>query len=229
MPNLDVQRFEEALNELIDVFQKEENDYFFTEKELHSYFYHLCLGKEFYHQGFNLVHTEYPTPFKCETLTSKPYIRRVADDKRNKIRAHIDLVLINKNYIDYAIKEKGKEAFRYLSGIENALFSKYIKEHKAFYEKFARAYNESILLYAIEFKYLRHSSSGKQQPENEVQQDISKLKLLRDLEVAQNIAYCKNIKSLVFVGDRMIKHVQGIKESLADDEKNICQLIYRKE
>lgn len=82
--NVLVKKFEKALLELVNIFRSKHNDYFFTEKELHSYFYHLCLKtSHFDYLQYNLIHTEYPTPFKCETLKHSPYIKK-ADDKSVK-------------------------------------------------------------------------------------------------------------------------------------------------
>jgi len=39
-----ISKFESALASLVNAFNQNANDYFFTEKELLSFFYHLCGG-----------------------------------------------------------------------------------------------------------------------------------------------------------------------------------------
>jgi hypothetical protein len=227
MENKYIKSFESIINELVAIFYDKQNDYFFTEKEIHSYFYHLCLEKDLSYKNYNLVHTEYPTPFKCQTLIEMPYIKEANKDSKNQ-RAHIDLVLLNPTFIDYAVKNGGHDHFRYISGIGGKLFSIYIDEFKSFYLKYAQECHESVLLYAIEFKYHRHSYSGEKYPAKYLHQDINKLKLLTSFKISESIPFCENIKSLVFIGNRISKVSRNSLLNIANNNSSIC-FVYEKE
>jgi hypothetical protein len=148
-----VEKFDKIINQFITFYRKSD-DYFFTEKELHSYFYHLCLcdGSFVLNNKFNLIHTEYPTPFKCSIIKEEPYIS-IEDITSKHIRSHIDLVMLNPNFVEW-IKQY-KNHFDYLKGLRNQLFPKYIQEFISKYEQFYIETKETVLLYALEFKYFR--------------------------------------------------------------------------
>ena len=58
------QVIEQSLEKLEHVFRNNIADLFFTEKELHSYFLNICFSQSsLIHNGYLLVHAEYPTPF----------------------------------------------------------------------------------------------------------------------------------------------------------------------
>ena len=89
---------ETVFEELVNIYQTNLGDFFFTEKELHSYFLNLCLKrKDFVSNGYLLIHAEYPTPFKCSYNKSDVVV--LEEDNSTKIRAHIDMVSINPNYV----------------------------------------------------------------------------------------------------------------------------------
>jgi argonaute-like protein implicated in RNA metabolism and viral defense len=228
MRNSDIiEKFESSIEELVSVFKKHDNYFFFTEKELHSYFYHLCLLEDsFIYKKYNLVHTEYPTPFKCENSNEEPYIKRKDNDGKYT-RAHIDLVLINPNFIDFSFSLQQKESASIIMGLKSILFSKYINEFHEIYEKFGKEYNENILLYSLEFKYLRHSHIGEKLPAIEIKRDIQKLKLLEEFKIFNNVPFSKNNKSLVFVGERISEKTIDSIEKIENENKNYCK-IYRK-
>ena len=212
-----------ATEELKNVFKIKQNDFFFTEKEIHSYFYYLCTRTgQFEYHDYNLIHTEYPTPFKCETLKVEPYIRK-ADDKSKNQRAHIDLVLINPNFIDWVIKNDKNR--RLISGIGGKLFDEYISEFMRDYNRFCDETSESVLLYAIEFKYLRHSYSGEKYPIQNILQDINKLKILQEIKLGtKNTSFCENVKSMVFVGERN-KRIAPKLKILIMGYNGLCEII----
>ena len=224
--NMIIGSFEKAVEELVDVFNTKHNDYFFTEKEIHSYFYHLCLSKNLIYGSYNLVHTEYPTPFKCETLKKEPYIKKAKGESKNQ-RAHIDLVLLNPKYLDYVLEKRKDDYFKYISSIGGALFSNYINDFYSLYKDFAEKTGESILLYAIEFKYHRHSYSGEKYPAMYLKQDINKLKLINEFMISSNVPYCKKIKSLVFIGDRISDVSKNSLRQISIYSNGICS-IYEK-
>ena len=110
--NINVQK---VIDKLETVFKTNKPDYFFTEKELHSYFLKLCLDEyKFEQNGYLLVHAEYPTPFKCSY--NKQDVIRLEDDGSNRIRAHIDMVIINPNYIEWILQKNYDVKF--ISGIK---------------------------------------------------------------------------------------------------------------
>jgi hypothetical protein len=193
---------EQNLAGLKECFLTNINDYFFTEKELHSHFYHLCISNyAFHHKGYSLLHTEYPSPFKCSYLDNEPYIQLEPIDAK-KQRSHIDCVLINPLFIDWLVEHgHGTKA---LIGIGNNRFDLYIKDFYTIYHQFNQETNEAILLYALEFKFLRHSYSGSKYPIKEIKQDIAKLKLLSDFSnnLHAKIEFVEKTKLMIFIGER---------------------------
>jgi hypothetical protein len=196
--------FEKNIDKIISIFQNSQKDFFFTEKEIHSYFYHLCINSNKFltENGFNLIHTEYPTPFKCKKDLVK-HIEYVSI-KEDKMRSHIDLILLNPNFVNWIFRKNLD--IKYLTGLTNEVFSKYILDFAIIYERFQKEFNEPILLHAIEFKYIRHSYSGTKYPRKEILYDIAKLDLLKNKDFNINgtkIHFCFKTLSLVFVGHRI--------------------------
>jgi len=223
MDNLKIiESFEEAIDEIEEKFKHNYENFFFTEKELHSYFYHICLSKELTHNRYNLVHAEYPTPFKCSIQKEYPYIKKVEDDSDNQ-RARVDLVLLNPNYIDFALEfaQNDKRAEHSIFGLYNKDFTLFIEDFRKLYDKFADKYNESILLYSLEFKYFRHTSNGGKSSKQKVERDLQKLELLEDYKIGsnKNTPFSKNNKSLVFIGARMSKNTTESIENIENNKK----------
>ena len=221
-----IETFEASIEELNNTFLKNDNNFFFTEKELHSYFYHLCLLNNFIYKNFNLVHTEYPTPFKCRNIKNEPYIEMTEIESKD-LRAHIDLVLLNPKFIDFSLQQNKVESENIIMGLGGILFSKYITTFYELYTEFGKKYNESILLYSLEFKYLRHTYAGEKYPAIEIKRDIQKMKLLEEFKIYKNIPFSQVNKSLVFIGNRIsantISSINKIK-----NENNIYCEIFRK-
>ena len=219
-----VDEFKIIIDSLINFYKTtKQKDYFFTEKEIHSYFYHLCLDstKFITNNGFNLIHTEYPTPFKCSKLNTSPYIELAENDSKN-VRSHIDMVLINPNFVDW-ILDNNKDIM-FINGIGNGKFSDYIKKFGNQYELFQYKYKEPILLFAIEFKYYRHTFSGNKSAQDEIKYDIEKLNLLKNITInTKEINYCPNVLSLVFIGHRISKFKNIIEDNGSDE----CKFIER--
>jgi len=217
---------EESVLTLKSVFRSKSNEYFFTEKEIHSYLYHLCTETgRFEHDDYCLIHTEYPTPFKCEMIKQEPFIKKV-DDRSNNQRAHIDLVVINPNFIDWV--KKNSHSYRLISGIGVKRFDLYISQFKEIYAGFCDEAGESILLYAIEFKYLRHSYSGEKYPIREILQDIYKLRMLQEFKLGtkKQIGFCEHVKSIVFVGERNLGIIKKL-NNLAANHKGLCEIVHK--
>ena len=221
-----VSDFLKIIETLIDTYRVSHVDFFFTEKEIHSYFYHLCLKSDLFitSSGFNLIHTEYPTPFKCNKLDSEPYIE-IAPYDSNKMRSHIDLVLFNPNFIDW-IFENDKST-KYITGLGYELYSKYIVDFGEQYELFQKEYNEPILLFALEFKYFRHSYAGTKYPQKDVIYDKEKLNLLQKIIIDKlEIDYCSNVLSLVFIGHRLKNNLDNMSKVTRNDK---CIFIRKEE
>lgn len=193
---------EQNLRTLTDAFVANINDYFFTEKELHAYFYHLSMmSGAFQHKGHYLIHTEYPSPFKCSYINDKPYIKHESVDSKTQ-RSHMDCVLINPRFIDWLL-DNGR-GIKELIGIGNKRFDLYIKDFYDTYAQFNQETGEAILLYAVEFKFLRHSYAGRKYPARGIHQDIAKLRLLRQFGEGQpyKIDFVTRTKLVIFIGDR---------------------------
>jgi hypothetical protein len=208
-----IESFESSSDGLKNAFQKD--NHFFTETELHAYFYHLCL------QNTNLwgvVHTEYPTPFKCKP----PYVIE-ADNASKHRRAHIDLVLLNPNFVDFAKQNHPQIACQLITGIGSGSFSVYIDDFDKCYKDFFQQYKQSILLYALELKYYRHSSDGGSAAKQAVEQDINKLNLLSNHKLGTSIPFCQNIKSLVFISKNANPNVNKNGNTI---ENIICEIVY---
>jgi len=219
-----INKFENIINKLITDFRNFHEDYFFTEKEIHSYFYHLCVnaGKFVSKNKFSLIHTEYPTPFKCKKDPNK-YLD-YASINEDKMRSHIDIVLINPNFVEWVYSNRLDA--RYIIGLANDIFSKYILEFANIYESFQNAVDEPILLYAIEFKYFRHSYTGKKYPLIEVNYDLAKLDLLKNKNFEINgkkIHFCFKTRSIVFIGHRIKNDFYNMLNSIKHNDLMIIR------
>jgi hypothetical protein len=208
-----VKSFESSFEGLKDAFQKD--NCFFTETELHAYFYHLCLRNT---NLWGLVHTEYPTPFKCI-----PSFNDEESKASKHRRAHIDLVLLNPNFVDYAKQENPQIACQIITGIGSGSFSTYINGFDDCYKDFFETHGQSVLLYALEFKYYRHSSDGGSAAKQAVEQDINKLKLLKEHKLGTSIPFCQNIKSLVFISKNANSNVD---KNVGKIQDPICEIVY---
>lgn len=220
--------FEQNLKVLTDTFHDNINDYFFTEKELHSYFYHLSVSSgAFNHKGHYLVHTEYPSPFKCSYIDDNPYINQEPSNSKTQ-RSHIDCVLINPTFIDWLLDHE--IGLKPLIGIGNARFDLYIKNFYDIYSNFNKETREAILLYAIEFKFLRHSYAGSKYPSRGIHQDIAKLRLLREFNAGMEykINFVSRTKSVIFVGDRTQAAGKTIRRELGKYDPKEYVMITRK-
>ncbi len=217
---------EQSLEELECVFKTNIDDFFFTEKELHSYFLNICFSKNnVIHKGYLLVHAEYPTPFKCSYNDSD--IVKLENDDSKKIRAHIDMVFLNSNYIDWINTNKLDN--KYISGIPQAnLFNKFNNELTNKYESLFEIYKEPILIYAIEFKYLRHGYLGTKHPIKGIIQDLEKLRILKkypSIKHRNKFSFVENTLSVIFIGERGNYIVNDLKDELKDYQKHEYKII----
>jgi hypothetical protein len=219
---------EENLEMLADVFVTNNNDYFFTEKELHAYFYHLSmLSSIFQHRGHYLIHTEYPSPFKCSYINDKPYIRHEPINSKTQ-RSHFDCVLVNPRFVDWLLDNN--RGIKELIGIGNKRFDLYIKNFYDAYAHFNEETGEPILLYALEFKFLRHSYGGQKYPIREIHQDIAKLRLLRKFGegLPDKINFVARTKLVIFIGERTQKAGEAIRREIERYNAEEYNIIVRK-
>ena len=193
--------FERNLQNFQNTFITLPDDYFFTEKELHSYFYHLCMKNKTFilNDEFNLVHTEYPTPFKCSIENEFPFIK-MQDITSKKVRSHIDTVLFNPNFIEWVYENK--ISIECIKGLRNQLYSEYIQDFIGIYSDFYRETNEPIFLYLLEFKFFRNGYVGTKYPLKSIKQDIEKLLISKEFQMDfmnSKLPFTENILSLVFI------------------------------
>tara|TARA_B100001939_G_C16883878_1_gene592169 strand:- start:342 stop:1022 length:681 start_codon:yes stop_codon:yes gene_type:complete len=224
-----VKIFEDCLLELENLYKSKSDKFFFTEKEIHSYFYSICLSKNiFLYKDYNLVHTEYPTPFKASILKDPPYFK-VVNNESKFMRSHIDLVLLNPNFIDWC--EKNNLPFNYIKGLKNESFSKYIVDFVNIYNRFYSDTNEPILLYAIEFKYFRGGYEGTKYPIIAVKQDLEKLNSLKQLKFGtrqQQIPFTQNVRSKIFFENNCSKIIDKINlDPIFKNYQNMFDIIIR--
>ncbi|PKP21781.1 MAG: hypothetical protein CVU05_06000 [Bacteroidetes bacterium HGW-Bacteroidetes-21] len=206
---------EYAIWELVQFFNKEK-DFFFTEKELHSFFYHKCISSGNFPtvEGFNLVHAEYPTPFKLKRNEDTGDIEN-AGVKDKFVRGHIDLVVLNPNFVDFVKTQKDRNTL--LSGVSTTkLYTQYIIELKECYSRFNKETNEPILLYAIEFKYVRYKFVGTNLPIKEIKSDIKKLQLIKSFVLdGESVDFCRNTKAIAFFGYMVEKNKSIFEKELS--------------
>ena len=195
-----IDEFERCITKLEDTFRLKSENYFFTEKELHSYFYSLCLQNDnFQFKNLNLVHTEYPTPFKTSVLRKYPFIK-ISPIHSKAMRSHIDLILLNPNFIQW-LKTNNKD-IDVIKGLTNKYYPKYIKYFIETYVEFVNETKEPILIYAVEFKYLRNEYEGSKYPILSLKQDIEKLKKLQNFRLdfmKIRLPFVDKILSYVFI------------------------------
>ena len=221
--------FEECLSKLEDDFLNKSENYFFTEKELHSYFYSLCLqNKKFHYDSINLVHTEYPTPFKSSILKDYPYLK-IANTHSKAMRSHIDLVLINPNFIRWT---KGNQhRFGLIKGITNKYYPAYITEFINTYNEFTIETKESILTYAVEFKYLRNEYEGSKYPIAAIKQDIQKLNNLKSFRLdfmSTELQFAKKTLSYIFIEDnRKSMYNEILSDPYFTNNKSLFKIVKR--
>jgi len=199
--------YQRMVDRLIDIFRNNYRHFFFNEKEMHAYLYHLFVDKQTFlsKNGLNLLHTEYPTPFKC--IMGESYSEfQVAPDDSNHKRGHIDIVLINPNFISWIFENKRKfKPIDYIKGLTNKPFCEYIQEMKNVYGEFNCKIKEPILLSALEFKFFRRTE-GITAPINLVSQDIQKLLQLETIKVGAEqeiIPFAQERRLIVFITENV--------------------------
>ena len=199
-------KFQKNINSVKKTFLKSNPDFFFTEKELHSYLYQLCLNDDTFHSdnGLSLIHAEYPTPFKCSMENHSFEIKGI---ETKFIRGHIDMVLLNPNFIKWIFNQdnlKFKPMY-YVTGLGGVIFSDYIGDMIEKYEEFYTQTKETVLLSAVEFKYYKSTASGTVTPIKNIYQDIMKLEALKLLPKEyspKRIPFAEHLLAITFINKK---------------------------
>jgi len=175
-----------AINKTINKFRKHP-DYFFTESDIHSYFYYALYLSD--HKELNLnahekdiycVHREYPTNFRykkkelLDDAISKPHdlIKKLGS------RGHYDMAILDPEFI------KNANSMQDIINKSVKLLEIRTKDNKYFV-------NSKELLFAIEFKYIINNSKNFIY---EIKMDNKKLLFAKDYGgtyEAVNLIFCK--------------------------------------
>jgi len=172
-----------AINRTINKF-REHPYYFFTESDIHSYFYHALYSTK--HEVSTIdkkriycIHREYPTNFRykkkelLDDTISKPY------DLEDKLgsRGHYDMAVLDPDFIKNVNSEKD------ITNKNVSLVVKRVQNNKNFV-------NSKELLFAIEFKYVINNSKNFV---DEIKMDNKKLLFAKDfggVYEAVNLVFC---------------------------------------
>ena len=170
----------EAINRTINKF-REHPYYFFTESDIHSYFYHSIYSSKYDvltkdKERIYCIHREYPTNFrykKSELLNEdfkEPYNLSMKEGERG----NYDIAILNPEFIENANSKED------IVNKSVKLLEIRIKDNKNFKE----------LLFAIEFKYVINNSKNFV---DEVKKDNKKLLFAKEYgssTEAVNLVFC---------------------------------------
>jgi hypothetical protein len=181
-----------AIDKTINKF-REHPYYFFTESDIHSYFYyalysskHEALTKD--EKPMYCIHREYPTNFRYnkKELLDNTILEPCNLEGTSGSRGHYDIAVLDPDFINKVNSEKD---------IINKNVSLVIKRAKN-NKNFA---NDKELLFAIEFKYVINNSKNFV---NEVKMDNKKLLFAIEsggAAKAVNLVFC-NVDSTKYTG-----------------------------
>lgn len=176
-PNVLIEKTWDAVRKTINKF-RENPYYFFTESDIHSYFYHCLYSTKFQVKRENrriyLVHREYPTNFRYikKDLVNNPICYDLGGSEGR--RGNYDMAVINPEFANKAQNI-------------NHIINKNIKD--LIVRNNNSDSNDKELLFAIEFKYI---ISNKKDWVNQVALDNQKLKFALDkgAEKVINLVFC---------------------------------------
>jgi hypothetical protein len=198
-----------AIKKIINKF-RENPRYFFSESDLHSYFYYCIYSRkmEFSSDGIPLqaVHREYPTNFRYSKKALKaPCFKKIPDNLFGKdagSRGHYDFAVLNPIFIENSLLD-----WKHIRNKEVALTDARREDGHSFLEE---------LLFAIEFKYVIHDSKAFI---DEVVADNNKLRIARKTQ-------CKNAVNLVFcdLPLKSSKNLESVKEAVEKADKDILTI-----
>ena len=191
-----------AINKTINKF-REHPDYFFTESDIHSYFYHALYSSDHTESNLNVgeidiycIHREYPTNFRYKKLEllNKNYKKPYDLSLRKGKRGNYDIAVLDPVFIKNANSKQD------IVNKRVELLEIRTKNNKYFV-------NSKELLFAIEFKYVINNS---RKFIDEVIMDNKKLLFAKDFggaHEAVNLVFC-NVSSTKYT-ERIIKEVQS--------------------
>lgn len=194
-----------AINKTINKF-REHPFYFFTESDIHSYFYYALYSKK--HEVSTIdkkriycIHREYPTNFryKKSELLNEDFKEPYELEGKLGSRGHYDMAVLDPDFIKNVNSEKD------IINKNVSLVIKRAQNNKNFV-------NSKELLFAIEFKYVINNSKNFV---DEVKMDNKKLLFAIDFGgavEAVNLVFC-NVNSTKYTG-RIITEVQNADEKI---------------
>ena len=195
----------EAINRMINKF-REHPYYFFTESDIHSYFYHSIYSSKYDvltkdKERIYCIHQEYPTNFrykKSELLNEdfkKPYDLSMKEGDRG----NYDIAILNPEFIENANSKED------IVNKSVKLLEIRTKNNKNFNE----------LLFAIEFKYVINNSKNFV---DEVKMDNKKLLFAKYFGGA-----CEAV-NLVFCNVNSTKYIEPIITEVQNADKKILSI-----
>jgi hypothetical protein len=222
-----------AIDQMIETFEGNP-ELFFTENDIVCYFYNLCAKKLEEHKDIDtknqrkrtIIHTEYPTPFKCNMRDSE---FEIVKDNSIFRRGHYDVVILNPDFIarfNYnEIKAQNYQNFK--NKILNSWYDNQTDE---------------VILYGMEFMLSRDplkSSRGNNKYKGidnfikKIEQDAKKLKESMKLSLEINVTknFMKKSKMIVFVNSEGCDEqaLEHLKYELSDFlNKNEIILVFSK-
>jgi len=191
-----------AINKTINKF-REHPDYFFTESDIHSYFYHALYSSDHTESNLNVgeidiycIHREYPTNFRYKKLEllNKNYKKPYDLSLRKGKRGNYDIAVLDPVFIKNANSKQD------IVNKRVELLEIRTKNNKYFV-------NSKELLFAIEFKYVINNSKKFVE---EVKMDNKKLLFAKDFGgacEAVNLVFC-NVDTTKYTG-RIISEVRN--------------------
>jgi hypothetical protein len=178
-PDVLIDKTWDAVRKTINKF-RENPYYFFTESDIHSYFYYCMYNSTFEVKRNNrriyLVHREYPTNYRYykKDLLKDGYIVKKPDEKIGG-RGHYDMAVINPDFANAA------------DNIDH-IINKNINDAKSRYNGDIKNF-DGELLFAIEFKYIISRSKNWVE---QVEIDNKKLENARNYGAIEtiNLVFC---------------------------------------
>ncbi len=189
-----------AINRTINKF-REHPYYFFTESDIHSYFYHALYSTK--HEVSTIdkkriycIHREYPTNFRYrkKDLLNNEILKPYDLNDTSGSRGHYDMAVLDPDFIKNVNSEKD------IINKNVSLVIKRAQNNKNFV-------NSKELLFAIEFKYVINNSKNFV---DEVIMDNKKLLFAKDFGGAYeavNLVFC-NVNTTKYTG-RIITEVRN--------------------
>lgn len=174
-----------AINKTINKF-REHPDYFFTESDIHSYFYHALYSSDHTESNLNVgeidiycIHREYPTNFRYKKLEllNKNYKKPYDLSLRKGKRGNYDIAVLDPVFIKNANSKQD-------------IVNKSVKLLEIRTKNNNNFVNSKELLFAIEFKYVINNS---RKFIDEVIMDNKKLLFAKDsggAHEAVNLVFC---------------------------------------